>query len=82
VSDDLPPDPSTRFAELTHRTEAVAMLLVGLPEDDAVAQAAEHGCITRVELRDGKGLPLRADRRSNRIDLTIEDGVVVATRVG
>jgi len=64
------------------RTREVAATLIGLDETTANATAERAGMTTRVASRDGRRLALRSDRRSNRIDLFIENGKVVATRVG
>jgi hypothetical protein len=48
-------------------------------EDDLVSAASGHEVLVRVITRDGKSLPSRADRRPNRINVDINDGLV--TRV-
>jgi hypothetical protein len=75
-------DEPKRFSEAFQHTEAIAATLIGLDEVTATTVAEREGRITRVERRDGERLSLRADFRINRIDLTVENGVVVATRVG
>jgi hypothetical protein len=64
------------------RTREVAATLIGLDEATANTAAEEAGMMTRVMSRDGRRLSRRADRRFNRINLSIEKGTVVATSVG
>jgi hypothetical protein len=75
-------DSPNPFLDALRETESLAATLVGLDEASAVRSIAEAGRSTRVVQRDGERFSLRADFRSGRINLTIESGVVVATRVG
>jgi hypothetical protein len=61
--------------------EALAPRLVGLTESDAQSAADVHGFGYRIVERDGVSLPLRTDRRSNRINVTVENGAIVAASV-
>lgn len=53
-------------------------LVVGKQLDDAVKRADAAGFDVRVVRQDGAGLPKRADRRTDRINVATEAGVVVA----
>lgn len=63
-------------------TEAFAPHLVGLSEADATTAANSLGFAVRVASVDGKANMLTTDFRSNRIELTIANGLVVKTEVG
>jgi hypothetical protein len=77
-----PQDAPNSFLDALHRTESVGATLMGLDDASANSVATEAGMTTRVEQRNGKRLSLRADLRPTRINLTVESGTVVATRVG
>jgi hypothetical protein len=53
-------------------------LVVGRRLDEAVKRADEAGFDVRVVRQDGSGRPRRMDRRTNRINVATEAGVVVA----
>jgi hypothetical protein len=52
--------------------------LVGLSEQEARDKAMEYGCIMRVVRRDGRGLGRSANWESNRINVDVRDGTVIA----
>ena len=82
MSSEDPRDPiDERFAKLARPTEVFAGSLIGLSEGDAESAAMNAGFQVRVESRDGCSFPLTMDRRSTRINLTVERGAVVAVRV-
>ena len=53
-----------------------AQRYIGLPETDAMAQAAESNTPARVIERDGESLPATMDLRPGRLNFTVEDGRV------
>jgi hypothetical protein len=57
-----------------------ARTLLDMSETQAKARARRYGCVVRVAARDGKGLPLTADERADRVDVRLEDGVVVEVK--
>jgi hypothetical protein len=69
-----------------HGTVAVApeetQALVGLAEDEAAKVAGERGWVLRVIARDGETFAVTEDYRIDRVNVTIESGVVVAATVG
>lgn len=69
-----PPDHNA----IRERTEAwlASRDLVGMSEEDLVAAASEHEVLVRVVIRDGKSLPSRTDRRPNRVNIEVSDGIV------
>jgi hypothetical protein len=82
VADDETERREARFAESARTTQTVATRLVGLDEETAAAAAQERGCVFRVVRRDRVVLPVTMDRRSNRINVTVENGRVTAVEVG
>ncbi len=64
------------------RTEHLAETLVGQSESNALAAAELAGIIVRVAARDGKTFMLRKDLRPSRVNVTIDDGKVIAASVG
>lgn len=50
---------------------------LGMSEEQARITAEEDGLLFRVVWRDGEHLPLRSDRRADRVSVHIEDGHVV-----
>jgi hypothetical protein len=54
-----------------------ARTLLDMTETQAKARARRYGCVVRVAARDGEGLVLTADERPDRVDVRLEDGVVV-----
>ena len=71
-----------RVSETVHRTQSIAALMIGLDLARASALAESGGRVTRVERQDGQRFALLANYRTNRIDLTLKNGIVVAARVG
>ena len=61
---------------------AAADELVGLNEDEAIKTAESNGWSWRIAMRDGESFPLTMDFRSDRVNFTIENGVVTAVVVG
>ncbi len=57
-------------------------MLVGVGETNAAAVAAEQGFTVRVVARDGEWFPVTKDYREDRINIVIEDGIVVRAFVG
>ena len=64
------------------RTQAVARQLVGLSLHDANELANRSGCLLRVVRCDGKGLTVRSDLQTRRINIEIEGDIVVGTSTG
>lgn len=56
--------------------------LVGMPEEDATKLVETHHMRTRVTFRDGNALIVTADLRTDRVNLSVVDGVVTQARVG
>jgi len=56
--------------------------LVGLPEDQAAAEAAAHGWAFRVAERDGVSQLLTADYSPTRVNVAITDGAVTRAWMG
>lgn len=54
---------------------------VNLPENEANALAAEQELTVRVVHRDGEDFNITADIRSDRINLSVRDGVVFEASV-
>ena len=63
-------------------SEAAADELVGMNEDQAIETAESNGWTWRIAMRDGESFPLTMDFRSDRVNFTIENGVVTAIVVG
>lgn len=59
-----------------------AAQLVGLTEDEAFAEAAARGWEVRVASRDGESFSLTMDFLWNRVNVTVDDGLVTAVTVG
>jgi len=57
-------------------------VLVGVGETNAATAAAEQGFTVRVVARDGEWFPVTKDYREDRINIVIEDGIVVRAFVG
>ena len=67
------------------RTVTEAKKVVGMPEAEAIAQLEQninHPMTTRVVSRDGQDYPVTMDFSPNRVNLTIENGVVTNVSVG
>jgi hypothetical protein len=76
----LCPHPEVAFDGTVERDDKRrfdARTLLGLTKEEAVARARRTGCVVRVASIDGRGVTLTGDQRSNRIDIYLEDGVVV-----
>lgn len=56
--------------------------LTGLSETDAAAVAAEKGLTVRIVARDGEHYMVTMDYRIDRVNFTVENGVVVEANVG
>jgi hypothetical protein len=56
--------------------------LIGLTEDEAFETAASRGWEVRVASRDGESFSLTMDYLGNRVNLTVDDGMVTAVTVG
>ena len=61
---------------------AAALKLVGLSEEEAAKVGASNGWIIRIAMRDGEAFMLTMDYVDNRVNLTIENGVVTTVTVG
>ena len=70
----LVPESTQRALE---RTERFAESLIGLDEQDAVAASAAQGFAVRIARRDGESFVLRADLQFSRVNLDIENGIVI-----
>jgi hypothetical protein len=75
-----------KVGDLTFRTsrtsaETLAPALVGLSEDYAIRLVTGTGLQVRVVTIDGTGQIITDDRRSDRINLDVEDGVVTKAEV-
>ncbi len=55
---------------------------VGLSKDDAIAAAEEAGVPWRIEREDGEDFALTMDYRPDRVNFSVEDGVITAVRAG
>ncbi len=67
--------------EVERRATALAETLIGLSEAEASADAIEGGCTARIVARDDQQYAVRADRRFNRINLTVVAGTVTKAEV-
>jgi hypothetical protein len=74
-STDLPEPPPLIDDEL-------AATLVGLSEEDAIANAEANGWIVRIAARDGESFQLTTDWVENRVNLVVDDGMVTAVTIG
>jgi hypothetical protein len=72
------PDWLERLGADSERTQEFARQLVGLNLHDADHLADRSGYRLRVIRQSGKGLPVTADYVSNRINIEIEDDIVVS----
>lgn len=63
-------------------SDAAAAELVGLSESGAIEAAKANGWESRVVSRDGVDLAVTMDYRMDRVNLTIVDDVVTASKVG
>jgi hypothetical protein len=55
---------------------------VGLSKDDAIAAAEEAGVPWRIEREDGEDFALTMAYRPDRVNFSVEDGVITAVRAG
>jgi hypothetical protein len=62
--------------------QQAAERLVGLTEEEATKLAESNGWAVRVVSRDGESFPITMDYRTDRVNLTVENGVVTAVSVG
>ena len=62
--------------------QSAAQSMVGKPEVEALVIARKGGFWLRVSKRDGVGLPGIADARNDRINATVENGIITRTSVG
>lgn len=74
-------DPPAAFRKAAAVAEALAPTLVGLDESDGKAAVEAQSCLYRVTRRDGVSFGVRADRRPNRINVTVENGTIAAAEV-
>ncbi len=73
------------LAQQAARTEAIAQTVVGLPEDEAVATIEGVSSVrltTRIVARDGVSFPVTEDYSPQRVNLTVESGIVTSVSVG
>jgi hypothetical protein len=68
-------------ARLEH-THAVGRQLIGLRLDDARELAAASRCHLRLVRREGPGSIVTTELDANRINITVEDGIVVGVSTG
>lgn len=71
-----PPPPESADATSTLRH------LVGLAEQEAEAHARESGLTWRVISRDGQDYPATMDYSTQRVNVTIENGIVTRATIG
>jgi hypothetical protein len=69
------PGASPEARDLAHRT-------IGMAEEDAIELAEAAGLAVRVVERDGEGLPRTDDLQPDRVNLHVEDGIVVHATLG
>ena len=62
--------------------DAAAKQLVGLTEGEATKVATGNGWTIRIAMRDGESFMLTTDFQDNRVNFTVENGVVTAVTVG
>ena len=63
-------------------TDKQAQELVGLTEAEASKVAMGNGWTVRIAMRDGEGFMLTTDYQTNRVNLTVANGVVTAVTIG
>lgn len=56
--------------------------LIGMAEDEAMQAVSVAGLGVRIAMRDGKARVLTRDYRSDRVNLTVTDGVVTEAHIG
>lgn len=69
------------WQRVSRHAATIAPTVLGLDEAGAKATIEGAGCQFRVASRDGTRLPLRRDKRPNRINITTKDGKVIAADV-
>lgn len=72
----------SHIQEPLERTRAFGRQLVGLHVDDAGETATRAGYLFRVVRRDGESLIVTMDLRTNRVNVELEDDIVVAFSAG
>lgn len=84
VFPDAPDAPGTTAPprEPMELDEESASSLIGLTETEAGKVAAERGWVVRTAMRDGQAFMLTTDYRSDRVNLTVADGVVTSVTIG
>ncbi|CAB4659154.1 unannotated protein [freshwater metagenome] len=73
------PAPGEIVQELTQES---ADSLIGLTEDEAQKTATERGWVLRVSDRDGEFFMLTKDYREDRVNISVNKGIVTAVTVG
>jgi hypothetical protein len=85
-TDPAPPEPIGTIEPdlpiLNPIDDASAKKLVGLSEAEATKVATGNGWTIRIAMRDGKSFMLTTDFRDNRVNFTVDNGVVTAVTVG
>ncbi len=66
----------------TPGAEQAAQDVLGRSEEEAVRHLEREGLTVRVVMRDGEGYPVTDDLRTDRVNLVVEDGLVVDAEVG
>jgi hypothetical protein len=74
--------PSVERMALPVITNAQAATLVGMQKDNAISCIASMQGIHRIAQEDGKDFALTRDYRADRVDLTVNKGVVTKVSVG
>ena len=69
-------------AQMQPLDENSAQQLLGLPEAEATRVAMVNGWQVRIAARDGEFFMLTQDYSSNRVNLNVENRIVIATTVG
>lgn len=82
MTDDAAGPDLSRIQEPLDRTRAFGRRLVGLHADEACEMATRAGYLFRVVRRDGDSLIVTMDLRTNRVNVEIEDDIVVAVSAG
>jgi hypothetical protein len=77
---DLPTVQKATWCPVGPRNSFDARQLLGKPEAQGRAGVEAGGCTMRVVSRDGVGLAVRQDWRPDRINVTIDDGVITSVR--
>jgi len=72
------PAPATPATPTANDQNTFQFALIGFTEAEADRVAEQSGWTIRVVERDSAAIPATADRVSNRIDVAVQDGIVVA----